>query len=110
MKKYVYKSGEWNVICHVCGFRFPASKIRKRWDGVLVCGKCWESRHPQDLIRVPVDDMSIPFTSPEQETFIGVCSINGQTEFSDYAESDCARLGNSFLVNYSIPQSTFGHP
>ena len=111
MKKYTYKPGEWNVLCQVCGFRFPASKINKRWDGLLVCKSCWESRHPQDLLRIPAEDTSVPFSSPEPDpVFIGVCSINGQTGLSDYAEANCARVGNSFLVNNSIPQSTFGTP
>ncbi len=111
MKQYIYKPGEWNCTCQVCGFRFPASKIKHRWDGLLVCKSCWEPRHPQDLLRVPSEDTSVPFSSPEPDpVFIPVCSINGQTHFAGYASAGCARLGNGFLVDNSIPQSTFGTP
>lgn len=107
--KYTYKPGEWNVLCMVCGFRFPASKIKHRWDGVLVCKECWEQRHPQELIRLAPEDMSVPFSNPEPEyTFVGVCSINGRTHFTGYAQADCATLGNTFLVDNSIPAGTFG--
>jgi hypothetical protein len=59
------KLGDWNAVCQVCGFRFKGSELRKRWDGQRVCEKDFEVRHPSDLIRVPTDDSSVPWTSPE---------------------------------------------
>lgn len=58
--------GSWNVICDVCGFKFKAYQLRKRWDGKMVCKDDWEIRHPQDLIKVPKDDQSVPWSRPEQ--------------------------------------------
>lgn len=42
-------SGDYNLICHVCGAKIKASQSRLRWDGVLVCPEDWEPRHPQEM-------------------------------------------------------------
>lgn len=47
-----YKHGDRNAICDMCGFEYKLSVLRKRWDGLLVCNKDWEARHPQDYIRL----------------------------------------------------------
>jgi hypothetical protein len=31
----------------------------------MVCGHCFETRHPQTLIRPPEDDPSVPWSRPE---------------------------------------------
>ena len=70
------KWGDWVAICDVCGFKFKASKLRERWDGLMVCQEDWEFRHPQDLIRYPKEDTSIPWSSPEQaDTFISITYV-----------------------------------
>lgn len=46
-----YAHGDWNAICDECGFKFKASKLRKRYDGFMVCQRCWEPRHPSELRR-----------------------------------------------------------
>ena len=98
MKRYSYKPGEWNVLCAVCGFRFPASKIRTRWDGVLVCPEDYETRHPQDLIRIPQEDTSIPYSNPEVYTFIeGVCTEYSRHPYANLAAADCAIIGWSTM-------------
>lgn len=61
-----YMKGDWNAICDSCGFLFKASKLRERWDGLMVCSQDWETRHPQDYIKVPTEDTSVPWTRPEQ--------------------------------------------
>jgi hypothetical protein len=65
------KLGEWNAICKVCGFKFKSSEMRKRWDGLMVCKEDYETRNPQDFIRAPKEDTSVPWTRPEKpDTFI----------------------------------------
>lgn len=64
MKTY-FKLGSWNVTCDVCGFRFKADKLRKRWDGLMTCSKDWEPRHPQDFLRGVPDKQSVPWSRPE---------------------------------------------
>jgi hypothetical protein len=58
------KLGDHNAICPVCGFKYKASEMKTRWDGVKVCPTDWEIRHPQDLIRVPKDDGSVAWSYP----------------------------------------------
>lgn len=55
----------WNVICDGCGFKYKAWQLKKRWDGMMCCHLCWEMRHPQDLIKVPKEDTSVPWSRPE---------------------------------------------
>src|ERR1700694_145838 len=69
MKTY-FKNGSWNCVCDVCGFRFKAEDIVKRWDGAMVCRKDYEPRHPQDFIRVRDERISVPFTRPENDVFV----------------------------------------
>lgn len=66
MKKDKAVKGDWNAICDVCGFKFKASKIKERWDGLYVCREDFETRHPSDYYRSPVGEESkVPWTSPE---------------------------------------------
>jgi hypothetical protein len=65
------KLGDWNALCEVCGFKYKGSMLKKRWDGLMVCKDDYETRHPQDLIKIPKEDQSVPWTSPEpDDTFI----------------------------------------
>ena len=64
MRSYL-KWGDWNAICQSCGFKYKASQLRKRWDGLMVCPEDFELRHPQDLIKHPKEDTSVPWSSPE---------------------------------------------
>ena len=64
MSKYTYTPGDWNAQCDVCGRRWKASQLRKRWDGVMVCKDDFELRHPQELIRPVIEKNDMPFTRP----------------------------------------------
>lgn len=102
MAKTWWESGQWNAICDSCGLKFKAKDLKKRWDGLMVCTRDWEVRHPQELIR-PIKDMNkLPWTRPRgADVFIPVgsgpfpgctgLSIYAQT---DYGQTDCARIGN----------------
>lgn len=98
--------GSWNATCAVCGFRYKADQLKKRWDGLIVCEQDWEIRHPQDLIRIPKENQSVPWTRPEpQDTFItGVCTPEGITAIAGYAVAGCAIAG----LTYEIPSTVSG--
>ena len=64
------KLGDWNAICDSCGFKFKASKLRRRWDGMMVCPTDFETRHPQDLLRGRRDSQSVPWARPNVVAFI----------------------------------------
>jgi len=65
-KSDYYKKGDWNAECDVCGQKYKASKLKLRWDGLYVCPKDFERRHPQDFVRGIKDDQSTPFSRPEE--------------------------------------------
>ena len=79
MRNY-YKSGSWNAVCQVCGFTHKSDELKRRWDGLMVCVDDFELRNPQDLIRPPKDDSSVPWSSPEQYIYL---TNNLLTEASD---------------------------
>lgn len=56
--------GDWNALCDSCGRKFKASSLKKRWDGLIVCSEDWEQRHPQDLLRVQREQISVPWSRP----------------------------------------------
>lgn len=76
MKDTWWKSGQYNALCDVCGFKFKNTDLRKRWDGLMVCGKDWETRHLQELIRPVPDQRKLPWTKPESSyIFIGPSTV-----------------------------------
>lgn len=56
--------GNWNALCDSCGRKFKANQLQKRWDGLMVCEEDWEQRHPQDLLRVQREQISVPWARP----------------------------------------------
>ncbi len=68
-----YRPGDHYVICDECGFKVRASDTRKRWDGLRVCSKDFENRHPQDFVRGRHDRQIVRDARPEApDTFISV--------------------------------------
>ena len=63
-KNDYYKKGEWNVTCDRCGAKRKSGKIRREWNNLLVCERCFEERHPQDFIKIIKDDQTVPFYRP----------------------------------------------
>lgn len=55
----------YNAICDVCGFKFKASMLSKRWDGLMVCRHDYEMRHPMDFYTTRNDTHLLPWTRPE---------------------------------------------
>lgn len=102
MRTTWFKSGDWNAICDVCGFKFKASELRERWDGLKVCSMDWELRHPQELARPIPDEPALPWTRPDPaagnadlELYVqaGFCSATGRQGIADFGEADCAIVG-----------------
>lgn len=64
---YVSGKGIGNTHCDVCGFQFKTNELRKRWDGNLVCEDDWETRHPQEFIKVRGNDpRGLPNSRPKE--------------------------------------------
>lgn len=85
-----YSSGSWNCTCDRCGEKKKAHEVQQEWTGFIVCGDCYEVRHPQDFVRAKQDKISVPFTRPIPPlTFTNVSYI------IDYVNSDWV-VGNYF--------------
>lgn len=94
--------GGYNAICKVCGFKFKNFEMKMRWDKVITCQDCWETRHPQEFLRVRDDFHPLPWTSPDTEVGtideisdgeIFVCSINTRQPKAGIGCAGCAELG-----------------
>ena len=115
MKKW---PGAWKATCDVCGFEFYSDEVKKRWDGLIVCEKDFETRHPQDFVRAIPDRQTTPWSRPEQpDVFIPVCTLGGSSGYAGLAVAGCAIAGNnlysiSFLTDVfgpSLPSNTFAY-
>lgn len=59
--------GSYNVICDVCGLKYKASDVSRRWDGMMVCKSDLEPRHPQEFVRAVPDVSKLPFVRPDSD-------------------------------------------
>ncbi len=56
-----YKKSSYNVWCAVCAGIVKRSEARFRWDGPIVCNKCWDPKHPQlETVKTPRSESSSP--------------------------------------------------
>jgi hypothetical protein len=93
-----YKPGVWNAICDVCGFEFKSDKMKKRWDGLMVCSDDFELDHPQKYLRVREESQSVPWVRTEPEdTFVFVCYLYAISAYAGLAEAGCAQAGVTTL-------------
>jgi hypothetical protein len=70
-KTWNYRSGDWWAICDVCAKKVKASKVKQRWDGLMVCPEDYEHRHPQDFIKVKQDNITVPWSRPRPQDIFG---------------------------------------
>lgn len=66
----LYKKGDVKAVCDVCGQRYLMSKLKKRWDGLMVCNTDFEPRQPQDFVRAKVDIQAPPVIRPESTDYV----------------------------------------
>jgi hypothetical protein len=111
--------GDWNALCDSCGRKFKASSLKKRWDGLIVCKEDWEQRHPQDLLRVQREQISVPWARPypAQDTFIPWNYTDTEKEYLGVTETQVkgftkrigASYGNSTLNTSPLNFSTLNY-
>lgn len=103
MKKTTWP-GNWKVACDVCGFWFPSGEMKERWDGLMVCEKDFEHRHPQTLYRYK-DHPSVPdFVRKDgTNTFIFVCDFVSIQGRADWGTADCARADYLSSIDVGFP-------
>ena len=55
-----FQPGNYWAECDRCGFDYRIQSMRMEWNGLVVCHKCFEVRHPQDFVKA-VEDRIAPF-------------------------------------------------
>lgn len=80
---YRYR-GSHKFICDVCNLEYPSEEKHKRWDGKIVCSWDYETRHPQDFVRIPKENTSIPDPRPPTDPVY----INDEVTFGLITEND----------------------
>jgi hypothetical protein len=80
----MYVPGDHFVICDRCGHKLRRSQARKTWEGLLVCPKDWEPKHPQLSVTAKGDKQSVIDARPDvgSENFISANDVT-TTNLSD---------------------------
>lgn len=76
MSKNYYVSGSHNITCDRCSKKIKAHEAKHEWTGFIVCGDCYETRHPQDFVKAHSDKISVPFVRPIPEYVFTVVPYN----------------------------------
>ena len=94
-----FADGQWNFICDLCGKQNKSANGTKAWDGFYVCKSHKERRNPQDLLKMPAEVLSIPWSRPEPpDVFVGpVCTIVTSAAIPNQGFPGCIIPGNSFI-------------
>ena len=87
MNQNRYSHGNANKQCQICGFKYKASELTKRWDGLFVCHYDMEARQPQDTIRSRPDKQRVDVSRPESTARItywdGTSMVTGDIDPSE---------------------------
>lgn len=99
----------YNALCDVCGFKYKASQLKKRWDGLMVCNKDFELRHPMDFYTTRNDAHLLPWTRSNTNGIAVDPSISltnwGLTSNNGIA-SGSSQYG-SFFASYTVDGLTY---
>ena len=70
-------TGNYNIICDLCGRKRKASECRMTWNNFFVCADtCWQPRHPQDFVRGVADDQTVPVVRPDVVQSMGTTTLS----------------------------------
>lgn len=61
----LYRPGDHLAICDSCGLRFYGSELRKNYRGFMVCKDDYETRHPQESIKVKKERIKVDNPRPQ---------------------------------------------
>lgn len=99
----------YNALCDVCGFKYKAAQLKKRWDGLMVCNKDFELRHPMDFYTTRNDAHLLPWTRSNSNG-IAVDPSTSLTNWSLTANNGIASgssQSGSFFASYVIDGLTY---
>jgi len=64
------------VICERTGMKFRKSEMRQEWNGLYVNKASWESRHPQDFVKVDAEDTTASLVLPDNPQVLGQTTLS----------------------------------
>lgn len=105
-----YRHGDPKAFCQSCGHTMHLSDLKKDYRGVLTCDRCWDPRHPQELVR-PIKEPKLPYTSPEPADVFNNAVCNSTTKRAAAGEgtADCMIVGYPYAFpDLFPPDPTFG--
>jgi hypothetical protein len=122
-----YDKGNWIAMCDVCGRKYKASALTKRWDGLMCCQEDWEIRQPQDFVRGVLDTQIAPWLRTEpSDSFIAVTlgllsqlfststatilTVFTAAPYNLYITSPVTTTLSAVLLNPSTPAQINGSP
>jgi hypothetical protein len=73
----------------------------------MVCGACYEPRHPQDFLRARTEKVGVPWSRPEApDQFVLICDMWSSSSYADYGVADCLRA--DYDPGLALIHETFG--
>ena len=122
-----YDKGNWIAMCDVCGRKYKASALTKRWDGLMCCQEDWEIRQPQDFVRGVLDTQIAPWLRSEpSDSFIAVTqallsqlfststatilTVFTAAPYNFYITSPVTATLSAILLNPTTPTQINGNP
>lgn len=110
MKKIGWPGKGYKFTCMRCGFQFPSTEIVKEWTGLHVCHSCYETRHPQTLIKIRGEEAVPPIVSKDSDVYVGICTVVSSSSFADLGTADCMQA-DKIVPSYAILKDMFknGH-
>ncbi len=106
-----FTSGQWNALCDRCGFKFKSSELKKDWQGLMVCPKDYEARHPQDFIKVRPEKAIPEWTRPRTEdVFTEVCYLWELSGYAGLGSAGCMSAGNNSFSYTMLNGLKTGNP
>ena len=96
-----FKMGQWNSVCDKCGLEFKSSELMKDWQGLMVDAKCYEQRHPQDLIKIKPEKAIPEWVRPRPADVYVVpvqCTLQGNQGVAGVGVAGCMRV--AFVTPY----------
>lgn len=93
MKKNHFISGSNNITCDVCSKKIKAHEAHQRWDGLIVCQRDYEVRHPQDFVKARTDQITVPFQRPRHMPEYYICTLENSVGIVGLGVAGCMIAG-----------------
>lgn len=107
-----YRSGSHWAVCDQCTGQFRAEDLQETWDHFWVCDEDFESRHPQDFLRVRAETITVqqPIRLDNTDNIVSTSfqeGANGYSAVAGLAVAGLSKCGKDRNDDMQIPEGTF---